>query len=226
MINQKRKNNRLKTALIFVAIFVGAGVSYIAVATIYSSLQPKPAVATKTTNSDAPDAAIEATDETEVPVSTIDSYTVAPTMPRFLKIEKLDMKARVQPMGINSVGAVQAPVNIYDSGWYTGSARPGTAGAAFIDGHASGSTRQGLFAYLDTLKNGDSVSIEQGDGAVFNYKVVHIETVARDAVDMNKALAVYGGAAEGLNLMTCTGKWIADQDTYDKRVIVYTERVS
>jgi len=227
-MKQKSNRNPLKTILIFVVVIGAVAAGYFGSIALFQYLNPQETpqpIATNTSDPAVPDAAIEATDETEIPKSTIDDYKVAPDMPRFLSIAKLNMKARILPMGINSDGAVQAPVNIYDSGWYKGGAKPGTQGASFIDAHASGSTRQGLFAYLDTLKNGDVVSVEQGDGIVFNYKVVHSETVARDAVNMDKALRVYGDASEGLNLMTCTGKWIANERTYDQRVVVYTERV-
>jgi hypothetical protein len=56
--------------------------------------------------------------------------------------------------------------------------------------------------------------------------VVHVETVPKESVDMQEVLRTYGDATEGLNLMTCTGTWIKDERTYDKRAIVYTERVS
>lgn len=226
-MKQKSKQSPLKKIVLFAVIVLGAAMISFGAMYLFHLLQPNQATeSSQSSNSDAPDASIEGTDETEITVDTLNNYIVAADMPRFLGIEKLNMKARIQPMGVNSEGAVQAPVNIYDSGWYTGSAKPGSPGAAFIDAHASGATRQGLFAYLDTLKNGDTITVEQGDGTIFTYKVVHSETVARDAVDMKKALSVYGQADEGLNLMTCTGAWIKNEETYDKRVVVYTERVS
>ena len=176
--------------------------------------------------SDNADVAQEATDETPVTPAAVAEYKVADDAPRMLRINSLKIAAKVRPMGLNSIKAIAAPVNIYDSGWYSGSAKPGTPGAMFIDGHASGATRMGLFAYIDTLKVGEQVSVEKGNGEVLNYKVVHVETVSKDAVDMTKVLRTYGGAKEGLNLMTCTGTWIKDEKTYDKRAVVYTERVS
>ena len=167
----------------------------------------------------------EGEDEAEVTDSAVDSYAVAPDLPRVLTIDKIGVEARVLPMSVNSDGSVQAPVNIFDSGWYGASAKPGQAGAGFIDAHASGATRQGLFAYLDTLVVGDTVSVERGDGQLFNYRVAHVETVNLDKVDMKKALRTHGGATEGLNLMTCTGEWLPEEKTYDQRAIVYTVRV-
>ena len=120
---------------------------------------------------------------------------------------------------------MQAPVNIFDSGWYGASAKPGTPGATVIDAHASGATREGLFAYLDTLTIGDELSLERGDGQTFTYRVTHTETIPLNEVDMTKLLTPYGTATEGVNLITCTGSWLPDQKTYDHRVMVYTERV-
>lgn len=227
-----KKRNILKPLLIYAIVLIVVAAAYFGSIYAYNTffaVKPKPVSVQQPVVAGAPtvsDASVEGTEETVVAPNTLDSYVVDASMPRFLTIDRLNMKARIQQMGINTDGAVQAPVNIHDSGWYKGSAKPGTPGAAFIDGHASGNTRKGLFAYIDTLKNGDSVKVEQGDGEVFTYRVVHSETVPKDSVDMGKALTVYGGAEEGLNLMTCTGRWIANQETYDERVVVYTQRVS
>lgn len=167
----------------------------------------------------------EGKDESEIPKSALSSYTVAPSLPRALYIEKLGVAARVMPMSINTDNSIQAPKNIFDSGWYNGSVKPGETGAMFIDGHASGATRQGLFAYLDTLKVGDKMQVEKGDGEKLNYKVVKVETVPLADVDMRKVLLPYGNVSKALNLMTCTGKWLPKEKTYDHRVIVYTEQV-
>lgn len=167
----------------------------------------------------------EGSETTEVPQDLLASYSVAADAPRALYIDKLGIAARVQQMGINKDNSIQAPVNINDSGWYTGSAKPGEAGAMFIDGHASGSSRMGLFAYLDTLKVGDTLQVEKGDMSRLTYRVVHVETVAVDSVDMSKVLSPYSGVENGLNLMTCTGVWLKDRETLDHRVVVYTEQV-
>ena len=225
MTTKNKQIRRIPLFILMVSILACLGIGYI----IYSVLNEKTVIVSQPIASGAgsanADVAAEASDETPVVTDTLSSYKVPADEPRILKIDTLGINARVRSMGVNSIGAIQAPVNIYDSGWYSGSSKPGAYGAMFIDGHASGATRQGLFAYLDKLQNGNIVSIEKGDGEVLNYKVVHVETVSKDGVDMNKVLHTYGGAQEGLNLMTCTGKWIASEKTYDNRVVVYTERV-
>ena len=167
----------------------------------------------------------EDVDTTKPTVDVLANYRTASDVPRALYIDKLGIRARIVGVGTASDNSMQTPKNIYDSGWYTNSAKLGTIGAVVIDGHASGSTRMGLFAYIDTLKSGDEIRIEQGDGTVFRYKVVHNQTTPMNDVDMSKVLQPYGGASQGLTLITCTGKWLPAQRTYDHRVIVYAERV-
>lgn len=164
--------------------------------------------------------------ENQTDRNALQTYSVAADQPRALYINALSIAARIKPMGLTTDNSIKAPTNIYDSGWYTGSAKPGGDGAAFIDGHASGATRMGLFAYLDTLKTGDQLSVEMGDGTRFAYQVKAVTVVPKNDLDMTQVLSTYGGAKKGLNLMTCTGKWIESEKTYDHRVVVYTEQIS
>ena len=177
------------------------------------------------TTSDDGEETDEGVETTPVVKDDLSSYKVAADQPRILSIDSLGLEARVRPLGLNNDNSIKAPKNIYDAGWYTGSAKPGQQGAMFIDGHASGSTRQGLFAYLDTLKIGDTVSVEKGDGETLNYEVVKVSTIPLTAIDMGSILAPYAGVDNGLNLMTCTGRWVKDSATLDHRVVVYTKQV-
>lgn len=167
----------------------------------------------------------EGQDETKIPKSSLANYAVAADLPRALYIDKLNIAARILPMSVNTVGSIQAPLNINDSGWYSGSVKPGETGAVFIDGHASGPTREGLFAYLDTLKEGDTLQVEKGDSTKLTYKVVHTEVVPLADLDMKKVLLPYQNVNRGLNIMTCTGKWLPREKTYDHRVVVYTQQI-
>lgn len=167
----------------------------------------------------------EGQDETKVSSDALSKYVVAADLPRALYIDKLDVSARILPMSVNTAGNIQAPLNIYDAGWYNGSVKPGQTGAVFIDGHASGPTREGLFAYLDTMNTGDTLQVEKGDGTLLTYRVIFKEVVALNDIDMKKVLLPYGNTLKALNLMTCTGTWLPDKKTYDQRVVVYTEQV-
>ena len=91
-------------------------------------------------------------------------------------------------------------------------------------GHASGPTREGLFAYIDTLANGDSITIERGDGELFRYAVTGKTSLPLDGIDMSQLFSLQGGD-EGLNLVTCGGQWDRQRKTFTERVIVYAKRV-
>lgn len=167
----------------------------------------------------------EGKDTSPLPTNALANYQVAPDLPRAIYIEKLGIAARTLHMGVNSDGTVQAPINVYDAGWYTGSVKPDQNGAVFVDAHSSGSSQQGLFGKLNKLAVGDIVQIETGDGGRILYKVAHKETVKLENVDMKKALKPYGDAKKGLNLMTCAGQWTNDNSTLDERTIVYTQQI-
>lgn len=169
--------------------------------------------------------AAEGTDEAPLPKNSLSNYVVAASLPRALYINKLHVAARTLPMGVNPDGSVQAPLGIYDSGWYTGSVKPGEIGAMFIDGHASGPTQFGLFGKLHDLVVGDTLQVEKGDGTRLTYKVVHTAVVDKDKVDMKSMLLPYGHALRALNLMTCAGTWVDHGKTLSQRVLVYTEQI-
>lgn len=171
----------------------------------------------------------EGTDAAALPQDAFANYRVATDLPRILRIEKLAVTARILPMGVNKDNSMQAPININDSGWYDGSAKPGTPGAMVIDGHSSATNapeRLGLFSSLGALESGDMISLEKGNGETLTYKVVHKETVALDKIEMEKVMLPYGGASEGLNLITCAGQWTKGSNTLDHRTVVYAERIS
>ncbi len=178
-----------------------------------------------TADSNDPEKASEGSETTQVTKDDLSSYRVVADAPRILTIDTLGIEARIRPMSLTSDKSIQAPKNINDAGWYTGSAKPGEAGAMFIDGHASGATKLGLFGNLTALKSGDTMTVEKGDGMKLMYRVVHVATVPLESIDMSKALAPYPGVKNGLNLMTCTGTWVKESSTLDHRVIVYTEQI-
>lgn len=169
--------------------------------------------------------AAEGKEEKPVEVDVVAGYKVAPELPRVISIDKIGVRARALPMGVNRDGSMQAPINVFDAGWYTGSVKPGHKGAMAIVGHVSGPSQNGLFKNLHALKAGDIVSIENGAGTTFKYQVVTYETVKLEQVDMDKFLKPARGVAEGLNLMTCAGKWLKGSATFDSRTIVYTKRI-
>lgn len=165
----------------------------------------------------------EELDETEVSEETRAEYSVAPDRPRYLSIEKLGVKnARVFAMGLKSSGELNTPAGIFDVGWYTGSGKPGDGKPILIDGHNGGPTKVGVFKYLPELETGDIITLERGDGEIFNYKVVENKEISLDESDsyMSVALSSPEPGKESLTLITCTGEWSQTKQTYLSRQFV------
>jgi LPXTG-site transpeptidase (sortase) family protein len=161
-------------------------------------------------------------DYDETPVNNIMNYQVSPDMPRFIKILSINVFARVKRVSVDSNNTVQSPKGIFDTGWYDGSAKPGESGVMFIDGHVSGPTSNGVFYNLKKLRTGDSIEIERGDGKKYKYKVAAVEKYDANNVDMQKALRSYYNNIQGLNLMTCTGRFLPKERSFSERIVVYT----
>ena len=161
--------------------------------------------------------------EVEPTEDEIRQYTVAPDRPRYLTIEKLGInKARILPMGVNDKGELDTPNNIFDVGWYEASGKPGLGGTMIIDGHNGGPHVLGVFKSLPSLAEGDVITVERGDGVVYNYKAVESTTVALSESDEYMATAARSPerGKESVTLISCTGEWSQQQGTYLSRQFV------
>lgn len=163
--------------------------------------------------------------EDQVPKATVDNYTVAADEPRYLSIPALDVdKSRILAIGTTDTGELDTPRNIHDTGWYNKSSHPGDGTPAMLlDGHNGGPTKGGVFENIGKLQPGDSIIIERGDGHKFTYLVKQNDSYTVD--DMNDhVMKELSQSAElgtqGLNMISCTGNWIPQLQTYDHRQVV------
>ena len=122
-------------------------------------------------------------------------------------------------MGVNASGELATPNNIFDVGWYEASGKPGFGGTMIIDGHNGGPRVLGVFKNLPDLVEGDIITVERGDGLVFNYRVVENEAVALADADAYMAVAARSPepGVESMTLISCTGEWSQQQGTYLSR---------
>lgn len=150
-----------------------------------------------------------------------ETYKVAANRPRILSIESLGLTARVFEVGRDGRSQPQLAKNSYDVGWYNVGVEPGEEGAVVVSGACSGSVGQGAFHRLDSLQDGDVIGIEKGDRTMLRYVIVARETVAVDAVDMTKVLSPAHQAAQGLNLIGCTGSYDEKTNDFAGRIIIY-----
>lgn len=158
------------------------------------------------------------------PKDSLNNYQVASDLPRFISIPKYNVKSRVLRMGVKSNNELKAPNNIFDSGWYDGSAKPGEKGAVLIDGHVRGPTKPGVFYNLKNLSTGDVIEITRGDGQIIKYKAVKSKLYTASQTDMVAALKPIEGE-RGLNLITCAGKFNREQNNYEDRLVVFAVQI-
>jgi sortase A len=154
------------------------------------------------------------------------SYSVAPSLPKYISIPAIGISnTRIIRLGILANGQIATPDNIFDTGWYDGSAKPGQAGAMFIYGHVSSWTADGIFYNLKKLKPGDDITITRGDNQIFTYQVVTSKIYPYMNVDMSAVLSPVNPSIPGLNLMTCTGQVISGTSEFNERLVVFTSLV-
>lgn len=170
-------------------------------------------------------AADNSINEKKVTKDQVDSYTVQPGDPRYIRIPTIGLvEARVLQVGVTPNNMLDVPKTLDDTGWYAKSAKPGSGvGAVVIDGHNGGITRNGIFSRLDKLKEGDEISIERGDGKKFTYAVHDVRDMPLSWVNkegMQEMMSSVDPEKEGLSLITCSGKWIPKQKVFDRRILV------
>lgn len=163
-------------------------------------------------------------DETEVTVTQVNEHKVPALQPRYISIPAIGVaNTRVFSVGVDSNNILGSPANISDAAWYNKSATPGSGGAVLIDAHNGGVTRDGVFAKLGTLEKGDVIEVERGDGQKFRYEVRENESMPLDEVNatgMKKMMESAESGKEGLNLITCDGKWVPRLKQFDRRIML------
>lgn len=197
--------------------------SYVSIDALWINHQAKAAQVTQQQN--AENSTSSHIDETPLPPDSIKNYTVAPNLPRVIRIDTLGVEARVLRVGVTTDNAIDTPKNSNDAGWYDGSAKPGEAGAMIINAHYSGLTKPGIFHGLEKLKSGAIISIEKGDGKILRYAVDKIEKLPAKEVQMDQLFVSRKPNVQSLNLITCSGNFDPKTQTYDQRVIVHASAV-
>jgi sortase (surface protein transpeptidase) len=156
----------------------------------------------------------------------VGGYDVVPTLPKYITIPALGVeKTRVLHLGLKQNNEIATPDNVFDTGWYRGSVKPGEAGAMFMYGHVSTWEAKGVFYDLKKLRPGDTVTVTRGDNKTFTYLIVSTKRYPHDKVNMQEVLVPVEGSAAGLNLMTCAGKVLAGTNDFSERLVVFTRLV-
>lgn len=154
--------------------------------------------------------------------ATVEFTKVASEMPVRLRIPKIDVDTGIELMGIKPNGDMEAPREPQNGGWYKLGPHPGNDGSAVIAGHRGQNGISAVFDNLHKLQIGDSLYVEDAQGAIMTFVVREFRTYHPNA----KATEVFhssDGKAH-LNLITCHGTWDKVSRTSPERLVVFTDR--
>ncbi len=139
-----------------------------------------------------------------------------------LIIPALAIDAHVQEVGINGKGNMAVPSNYTDVAWYKYGPTPGEIGSAVIGGHVDNALGlAGVFKRLEGIQIGDDIYIDTKSGKRLHFIVRNVESYHYTQVPTELLFNLDDTAR--LNLVTCGGSWVKEDETYSQRLVVYTE---
>lgn len=160
-----------------------------------------------------------------VPVEEVVEEIDPGIIPARVIISKITVDAPIERVGLRSDGRMDIPDSSTAVGWFHLGYEPGEEGSAVLAGHLD--TMRGtpaVFWRLRRLRPGDIVEVEDRKGKRLQFRVTHRATYPMDDAPL---LDIFGPSdTPRLTLITCNGKWKEELQTYDRRLVVYTELVS
>lgn len=145
---------------------------------------------------------------------------VNPEHPVRLVMSSIGVNAPVEGLGTTPDGLIAVPQAYGVVGWYNKGTVPGKEGPAVLVGHYTAGAG-GVFDKLKDAKDGDLITVTNGRGESFTYKISKMVEYDKDKVPMAELFKKGDGSR--LEIITCAGKWQADN--YDKRLVVTAELV-
>lgn len=160
-----------------------------------------------------------------------DSITSAPPtafvenigLPKEVRIPSIGVDASIQSVGTEPNGDMSVPADAKSVGWFKGGPRPGEDGNSVIAGHLDTIESTAVFWNLRKLKAGDYIYVTDENAKELEFKINRIESYPVDSAPLDRIF----GASDGshLNLITCDGTWNPQKHAYNKRLVVYSDRI-
>ncbi len=102
--------------------------------------------------------------------------------------------------------------------WYRHGPSPGEPGSAVIAGHLNWRGATGIFARLDEIPVGATITVVYDDGSQQDFIASAVELVPKPAVAVNGVFAREGERL--LRLVTCGGEFEEEVRSYRSNVVV------
>jgi sortase (surface protein transpeptidase) len=125
-------------------------------------------------------------------------------------------------VGVRDDGQMALPDDVDRLGWYRFGPAPGADGSAVLAGHVD-DVAQGLgaLAPLRDAEPGAEVVVTDAAGADTRWQVVSRETVAKQALPVDRLFARSGPPR--VVLITCGGEFLPEVGGYESNVVVVAE---
>jgi sortase (surface protein transpeptidase) len=169
-------------------------------------------------SSPAAQASAQRTHDSATDPSNSEGWVALPVAPPArLLIPSLNLDATVEALGVDSMGVLETPNNLWNVGWYRDGPSPGAAGDAVIDGHVGLPGSPLVFSGLTRLEIGADLIAVLADGTRSRFTVTSI----RNWPSASQPTGLFSGDGQPrLSLITCTGKYDRGSQTYADRLIV------
>ncbi len=146
-------------------------------------------------------------------------------IPHTIIIDKIGLNAPIDAVNVDEEGAMEIPSDPLHTGWYSLGYRPGEYGRAAIDGHLDqhdGSPA--IFWNLWQLEVGDLIKIVDDRNKEMTFEVTKKEGYEFNNFPIDQLV---GKSNEKiLTLVTCTGQWNQDLQTYSHRMLITSKLIS
>jgi sortase (surface protein transpeptidase) len=159
---------------------------------------------------------------TVIPTQAAAAPTHSPNQgrPIAIQIPAIDIDTAIEPVGLTANHEIDAPRSWYQVGWYQYGSRPGQPGTAILVGHLDTNTgAPGIFWRLGELQPGDLIWVEGEGGQSLLFQIDTLVSYPYESAPLQEIYTSAG--TPRLGLVTCSGKWNAQQQIYDHRLVVY-----
>lgn len=140
-----------------------------------------------------------------------------------INTEAVRVNAPIEYVGLTRDNAMEAPKGWWNGGWYRLGPRPGQPGNAVIAGHLDSDTGPAVFWDLGKMNTGDVVTVVDDRGQNIRFRVTRKSVYYADSAPLEQ---IFGPSQRShLNLITCDGYFNPSAGVYDRRLIVFTDRI-
>lgn len=155
----------------------------------------------------------------------LDRAPLPASVPRSVVVDGIDACSTLVAVGVDAQRRIEVPPvsTPEQAAWYRHGPTPGQRGPAVLVGHVNGDGREGVFADLGDVEQGDRIAVRRADDRTAVFVVTGRAQVPKDAFP---TASVYGRTAQPeLRLITCGGALDRTRHEYADNVVVFAEYV-